>query len=248
MHDGAEAGTLDDEGVAPVFLDLASRRITGVLEVYGAGKVRRVAFRKGAPFWISSDVRGPAWRLGDILRRLDVGSLNRDAATLRRAVVFASGRVGEALVTNGFASSEDVARALDEQLRLRAADLINLTKGRWRLWTGTRALEHVPRLPAHWTAEELIAGARRSAPDEIPRSSSTLAHEVHRLERENSAKAVLGVAANAKDEEIRAAWRRLARLHHPDQLDPGLDEASRRLHHRAFVAVARAAEQALNEG
>jgi hypothetical protein len=234
------------EGAARVLLYLASRECTGLWELYASGRIHRMALRAGRPIHVLPG--DPPWRLGDVLRRQGVlHSESGEAAEQRLAP--GSGRAGDRLVAAGLVERDDVERALREQVRLRAAQVLAPTAGRWRFWPGATHLRNLPRQPSRWDAGELIAAlprihgvSRDSRRDPTP--NADLWETLRRVEDPADAHAALGIEPGADPRRVRAAFREIAKRHHPDRVASSENPTRRLLHRRIFEAAVRAYERA----
>lgn len=225
------SGPIREGTAAALLAEHATSRTTGLLEIYAAGRVVRLALRRGVPIHCSP-VSTP-WRLGEVLHHLGV-PIAGDSATFRRALLNSSerSRSGERVATFGLVKKRDVDWALKEQLRLRAREVLSLRSGRYRLFNGSGALRGVPRLPNSWTAEALIEAIEndRSSFDDLRRL-------LRRLEESTDPNDALGLPRGAGSEHVRAAFRQLAKEHHPDHLQGVTDRMELRLHKRIFDAA-----------
>jgi hypothetical protein len=236
LHRGAGVvRDIPDTGVYGILLELGQARETGLLEVYGQGRVSRLALRRGVPLHASPGAI--RWRLGDVIDHLGLPVAGGRAA-LDHAVVPRSRRAGEELIARGLASTPIVELALKEQVRLRAQDFLPRRSGRCRFFSGPRFLAGVPRLPDRWTAPDLVAAVRRAT-----ERHEALRWLLRRLESSDDPRAALGVPAGATVEQARAAFRQLAKAHHPDHLAGVTDGVALDLHRRAFAAALLAVQR-----
>jgi hypothetical protein len=227
------AGVVPAASACELLLDLGREKATGVLEVYAEGRVRRFALRCGVP--IHAHAGAIAWRLGDVVEHLGLPVKGGAAAALRGAIGLGPARrTGDALVQRGLLSRSSVERALREQLRLRAQELLRLKEGRYRFYAGAAALRGEPRQPDRWTPADLVAAVRRS-----DGRHEELRWILRRLEAVDPREA-LDLPPRAGAAEARAAFRRIAREHHPDRLQAVADPIALALHRRVFAAALRA--------
>lgn len=230
LHRGAGvARDVPDTGLYGVVLELGRAGATGVLEVYGQGRVSRLALRRGVPFHASPGA--PPWRLGEVIGHLGLPVPGGPAA-LARLVVPRARRVGEVLVARELLAAPGVDLALKEQLRLRAQEILPRRTGRCRFFAGARFLADVPRLPDRWTAPALVAAVQRA-----DQRHEALRWVLRRLETSDDPREALGLPRGASREEARAAFRQLAKDHHPDRLGGVTDRVALELHRRAFAAA-----------
>lgn len=225
------AGPIPDETAAALLMEHAKAGTTGMLEIYAAARVHRLALRRGVPIHCSPG--STPWRLGEVLLHLGVPTQG-SSAVFRRALLRSSerSRSGERLVELGLVTKRDVSRAIKEQLLLRAREPLTLRAGRFRLFSGPSALRGVPRLPNTWTAKELV-----EAIDNECHAHHDLRRLLRRLEECSDPFDALGLPRGAGVELARAAFRQLAKAHHPDHLQGVTDRAALRLHKRIFEAA-----------
>jgi hypothetical protein len=223
-------GVIAGEGACELLLELGRDGATGVLEAYSGGRVRSLVLRRGVP--IHAHPGAVPWRLGDVISHLGLRS-GRDALALG-----ARERWGDALVRQGKLSRSSVERALKEQIRLRAQELLSLRDGRYRFYAGAAALRSEPRQPDRWTAQDLVAAVRRGQG-----RHEELWWQIRRLEESSDPREALDLPPCAGPDQARAAFRRLARDHHPDRLQGVTDPVALALHRRVFAAALRASQR-----
>jgi len=205
---------------------------TGTLELTtDDGRAHRVHLSAGLVTSVEIDGASPP--LAELLK--SSGAV--DAGTAKRAVLRAMSSqrlVGEVLVSEFHLASEVVDAALRDQLLARLRELESLKDARIGFRVTVRpppeALRDHPLGP-----KEFLRGRRRardrSATPQFPTSQP------------NDAYTLLGVPRDANADEIRSAFRRLARELHPDR-HPGATSDERRSLALRFAQVA-AAYQAL---
>lgn len=242
-------GDVPAESVCAILLDLHRQEETGLLEVYARGRVFRLALRRGSP--IHAHPGATLWRLGEVIEHLGL-PVSGGSTSLRRALALSRQRAGEVLVDRGILAPDGLERALKEQIRLRSREFLPLSEGRYRFWRGPGHLRAAPRQPDRWTAPELViavrseAFARRPAsarphrphrPPRPPDPHEPLRRALQKLEGSTDPYRALGLAPGASPDQVRAAFRRLARAHHPDHLGDVTDPRALRLHARIFAAA-----------
>jgi DnaJ-domain-containing protein 1 len=200
---------------------------TGTLELAeDRGRTHRVHLGRG--LIVAVDIDGVSPSLAEILRsERAVGD-----ELLRRSFLRAvsSRRLhGQVLVDEFRLSPEVVGRALRRQLLARLAVLEQLADARIAFRVAIRAppaaFHDAPLEP-----REFLHGRRRSRERGSPRPAPV---------RETSAWRVLGLPPGAAVEEIKRAYRRLARTVHPD-VHPAATDAERRALQERFTEITEA--------
>jgi DnaJ-domain-containing protein 1 len=203
---------------------------TGTLElVEDRGRTHRIHVARGLVVAVELD--GAAASLAELLRR----ERAVDDDVLRRSLLraMASRRLhGEVLVDEFRLSPAVVGLALRRQLLVRLSSLDQLGDARISFRVAVRtprgALHERPLEP-----REFLYGRRRAR----ERAVATVAHE------ESPAWSVLGLSPGADPDEIKRAYRRLARSVHPDLHPQATPEERRALEvrfsriHEAYRAL-----------
>jgi hypothetical protein len=228
---------------------------TGTLELAeDRGRTHRVHVARGLVVAVELDGAAPS--LADVLRRERAADDDVIKRSLLRAM--AAGRLhGEVLVREFLLSPEVVDRALRRQLLARLSALESVAEARVAFRVTVRpprgALHEAPLGPGEFLHGRRRAREQGSPPP--PAASSGPAYRRpaqtcgdwrpqsgSRSERETASKAttrawtVLGVPPGTAPEEIKRAYRRLARSFHPD-LHPGATDDERRALEARFAEV-----------
>jgi len=211
---------------------------TGTLELAEpSGRTHRVHLSKGLVAAVELD--GEAATLGEILRRRH--ALPEDVLKRSLLMAIASRRLhGTVLVEDYRVPAAIVDEALRAQILARLERLERLGDARIFFRVAVRtprgALTADP-MPAR----SFLSGKRRARDgSSTPPPSRARAPEVPRREPDRaSARLLLGVPAGAGTEDIRRAYRRLARAYHPD-LHPAASPDERRELSMRFQAVTEA--------
>ncbi len=214
-------------------------RVNGTLELAeDRGRLHRVHLAQGLVAAVELDAASPS--LAEILRN----DRAADDDVLRRSLLraMASQRLhGEVLVDDFRLSPEVVGNALRRQVVARLAVLDKLPDAR----VSFRVAVRVPRGAL---TGRLTPGSPR-APWDPPLAPHEFLHGRRRLRErggplpspapkvnEQSSWRVLGLPPGAQVEEIKRAYRRLARTVHPD-LHPGASDEERRALQARFVEI-----------
>ncbi len=183
--------------------------VSGILELVessGArsGNAHRIFFRDGLVDQIETSLPSP--RLGDVMSR--EGLIGRDALArlTRRLFQNPTGRAGEILVGERWATLDAVAQGLRHQLRQRLDALFGLSDARVRFHV--RAPERKLVDAALGAAEFLHDRPRKRGRYSRPTQAAA--------EPSRAAYRILGVSPGAEREAVQRAFRRLARESHPD--------------------------------
>jgi len=211
-------GRLRATTLADLLTTLHAARARGTLElVEDRGRAHRVHVHDGMV--VAVEVDGAATPLGDLLRR--ERAVEED--TLKRSVLraMASHRLlGEVLVNDFRLAPTVVGAALRRQMLGRLELLERLEDAQIHFRVAVRT----PR--GALTGEPL-------GPTDLPRRRRAPSPE------RAAAMFLLGVEASADEGEIKRAYRRLARLYHPD-LHPAATDGERRTLAERFTAVTEA--------
>ncbi len=233
-----KAGDLTGGEASRIRLDLAADRATGMWEIYAGGRVLRLALRSGAP--IHAFPGRTPWLLCDVMERIRV-PLQCDPSEARRIVALGSGLAGRSLVLAGAASLDGIEAALREQIRLRASEILSAPGGRFRFFAGGSHLSGFPRQPDRWRAAELVASISGGPSTGGPARANEDLHTIlARFCRDCDPVEALGLPPGAGPDEVRAAFRRLALVHHPDRVVATEPRVRVLLHRRIFEAAERA--------
>jgi hypothetical protein len=212
-------------------------RVSGTLELAeDRGRLHRVHLAQGLVAAVELDAASPS--LAEILRN----DRAADDDVLRRSLLraMASQRLhGEVLIDDFRLSPDVVGNALRRQLVARLAVLDKLADAR----VSFRVAVRVPRgaltgrpspTRAPWdpplAPHEFLHGRRRRR----ERDGNTPAPRVQ--PRDQSSWRILGLPPGAQVDEIKRAYRRLARTVHPD-LHPGATDEERRALQARFVEI-----------
>ena len=228
-------------------------RVNGTLELAeDRGRVHRVHLAQGLVAAVELDAASPS--LAEILR----SDRAADDDVLRRSLLraMASKRLhGEVLVDDFRLSPDVVGNALRRQVVARLAVLDKLPDAR----VSFRVAVRVPRgaltgrTPASTSGTFDASTSGTSAANRVPWDPPLAPHEFlhgRRRLRERGAQAVapaprrqessswrvLGLSPGAQVDEIKRAYRRLARTVHPD-LHPGVSDEERRALQARFVEI-----------
>ena len=209
-------GTLSRTTVGDVFGRLHRGQLTGVLELVEQsgprlGWMHRVHFHRGLVRHVESNL--PVRRLGDILRQQ--GVLDSSIDRVVRPLLFREPTrpLGQAMIDAGLVRADLVQAALRVQLRERVDGICRLRDARltFRVAQRTSAGPPVPLGPG-----DFLHGRTRFRATAECGASQQQTRAVRRSPR-SRALAVLGLPEGADRKQVRAAFRRLAALHHPDR-------------------------------
>jgi DnaJ domain len=215
-------------------------RVNGTLELAeDRGRLHRVHLAQGLVAAVELDAASPS--LAEILR----GDRAADEDVLRRSLLraMASQRLhGEVLVDDFRLSPEVVGKALRRQVLARLATLDRLADAR----VSFRVAVRVPR----GALTGRVSATSSRAPWDPPLAPHEFLHGRRRLRerggaqfpspppapREQTSWHVLGLPPGSRVDEIKRAYRRLARTVHPD-LHPGATDEERRALQARFVEI-----------
>jgi hypothetical protein len=193
-------------------------RASGVLELIEPdGRLHRIELREGDVEHVETDRGGPL--LGDLLGLDDLPFDTNDL------------RLGEALLAEGRIGRHQLAQALRRQAIARLECLFGIEEASIR-FRAPRPLDDDPTSPRPLGGSEFLSGRPRHR----ARNSTHVFPEARRSE---GALSVLGLGAGASREDIRRAFRELARQHHPDRR-PGAGHRERLEMLRRFAEISRA--------
>jgi hypothetical protein len=232
-------GRLRSTTVGDLLGALHRARANGTLELAeDRGRLHRVHLAQGLVAAVELDAASPS--LAEILR----DDRAADDDVLRRSLLraIASQRLhGEVLIDDFRVSPEVVGNALRRQLVARLAVLDKLADAR----VSFRVAVRVPR----GTLTGRASTTASHAPWDPPLAPHEFLHGRRRLRERNaqtpvpsrpsrdaSSWRVLGLPPGAQVEEIKRAYRRLARTVHPD-LHPGVSDEERRALQARFVEI-----------
>jgi DnaJ-domain-containing protein 1 len=239
-------GRLRSTTLGDMLGSLHRARASGTLElVEDRGRTHRVHLRAGLVTAVELDGAGSS--LAEVLRK----DQSIDDDVLRRSLLraMASRRLhGEVLIQDFRIAPEVVGRALRRQVLLRLAVLERVTDARVHFSAAVRAprgaLEGTPLearefLAGRRRARDRHAGAHAPHPERERPPYRDVSPRAHVSASHLSAARVLGVAPGADPDEIKRAYRRLAKDFHPD-LHPGASEEERRTLQDRFAEVTAA--------
>jgi DnaJ-domain-containing protein 1 len=211
-------GQLKDTTLGDLLGALFREKADGALELLEPlGRRHRIELRNGRVEKVETEVNGPL--LGEILRLSD------------RAPAPGHQRLGESLLARGLVSPEQLATALYQQNLARLERLFAIQDASIR-FRAPRPAHEDPTAAAALDPSEVLGNRARYQSRE-----STARHPP--LYRRDGALQVLGLDASSSEADIRQAFRRLAREHHPDR-HPGATAQEQALLKARFAQISRA--------